>query len=249
MSAFSNKCSCPLRSPAARKVKISVLFRLEQRHIGGCVTLSVMEAQPGATLKPTENVMNKLLTLAAALLLAFASTLSTAQAGMRGVGIGIGIGVGLGAMGAMSNSGRGSYEAREYRQRKKERSSRRDSGSSEKKVTSKKSKSNSQEAKSESKTETADAKASTDASIEPSSIAGTAGESAPAPVDTGSTDTAAAQTENSSISLAAGTKEDTPKKIDTASTDTDKTATKEAKSLDCKKFFPSAGMTLSVPCE
>jgi hypothetical protein len=232
-------------------VKISVLFRLEQRHIGGCVTLSVMEAQPGAALKPTENVMNKLLTLAAALLLAFASTLSTAQAGMRGVGIGIGIGVGLGAMGAMSNSGRGSYEAREYRQRKKERSSRRDSGSSEKKVTSKKSKSNSQEAKSESKakTETADAKPSTDASIEPSSIAGTAGESTPAPVTTGSTDTAAAQTENSSISLAVGTNEDTPKKIDTASTDTDKTATKEAKSLDCKKFFPSAGMTLSVPCE
>ena len=75
-------------------------------------------------------------------------------------------------------------------------------------------------------------------------------QSAPAPVTTGSTDTAAAQTENSSISLAVGTKEDTAKKIDTASTDTDTTtATKEAKSLDCKKFFPSAGMTLSVPCE
>ncbi len=32
------------------------------------------------------------------------------------------------------------------------------------------------------------------------------------------------------------------KKIDTASQET-------GKSLDCKKFFPSAGMTLSVPCE
>ena len=33
------------------------------------------------------------------------------------------------------------------------------------------------------------------------------------------------------------------KKIDTASQET------TGKSLDCKKFFPSVGMTLSVPCE
>ena len=65
-------------------------------------------------------------------------------------------------------------------------------------------------------------------------------DSAPAPVTTGSTDIAA-QTENSSISLASANDAGSVKKIDTAS--------QETKSLDCKKFFPSVGMTLSVPCE
>ena len=55
-----------------------------------------------------------------------------------------------------------------------------------------------------------------------------------------------AQSENSSISVASAevvAKTTEPKTVAIASEDT------SSKSLDCKKFFPSVGMTLSVPCE
>ena len=57
-------------------------------------------------------------------------------------------------------------------------------------------------------------------------------------------DAKTARSENSSISVAS-TEEAAPAKTPIAA------ATKEAsaKPVDCKKFFPSVGLTLSVPCE
>ena len=167
--------------------------------------------------------MTKLLALATALIFAATTYTSTAQAGMRaGIGIGVG-GLALGALGAMSNSGHRS-EAREYSTRKKERAVRRQR---EEKAPVRAAK------KSKPETTQQAATASNEAS-------GIAGKDGPA-VTTGSTDTATAETENSSISLASASDDLAAKKIDTAS--------QETKSLDCKKFFPSVGMTLSVPCE
>jgi hypothetical protein len=177
--------------------------------------------------------MTKLLALATAIVFAISSFSATAQAGMRGVGIGIGIGVGLGALGAMSNGSSRRSEAREYTSRKKERAARREKTPSR---TAKKSKS---EPTQEASKETSEKAPAFAASSEASGIATKDG--APvSPVTTGSTDLAA-QSENSSISLASATTADASKKIDTAS--------QETKSLDCKKFFPSVGMTLSAPCE
>jgi hypothetical protein len=193
-----------------------------------------MEARTGRHAL-TEKVMTKLLALATALIFAASSFASTAQAGMRvGVGIGVG-GLALGALGAMSNGG-GRSEAREYSSRKRERASRREREEKSPTRSAKKSKSESTQQAEKEPAEKAPAFAATN---EHSGIAGKDGAS---PVTTGLTDTASSQTENSSISLAdaAGA---VPKKIDTASQET------TAKSLDCKKFFPSVGMTLSVPCE
>jgi hypothetical protein len=178
--------------------------------------------------------MTKLLALATALIFVVSSFATTAQAGMR-VGIGIGVGgVALGALGAMSNGGSRRSEAREYSSRKKERASRREKAPSR---TAKKSKSEPVQQASEEAHEKAPAFA---ASSEASGITTTDG--APvSPVTTSSTDLAAAQSENSSISLASASTADASKKIDTAS--------QETKILDCKKFFPSVAMTLSVPCE
>jgi hypothetical protein len=54
-----------------------------------------------------------------------------------------------------------------------------------------------------------------------------------------------AQTENSSISLAS-TEVAAPEKAPVAEKKTQEAAVKPT---DCKKFFPSVGMTLTVPCE
>jgi hypothetical protein len=194
-----------------------------------------MEARTGRHAL-TEKVMPKLLALATALIFAASSFASTAQAGMRvGVGIGVG-GLALGALGAMSNGG-GRSEAREYSSRKRERAARRER---EEKSTrsAKKSKSESTQ---QAEKEPAEKAPSFTATNEHSGIAGNGGP-APSPVSTGSTATASSQMENSSISLADADGA-APKKIDTASQET------TGKSLDCKKFFPSVGMTLSVPCE
>jgi hypothetical protein len=64
----------------------------------------------------------------------------------------------------------------------------------------------------------------------------------------------AAVNENSSISTAALPKaEETIDETAKATTETTETATAAApdatKKLDCKKFFPSVGMTLTVPCQ
>ena len=181
--------------------------------------------------------MTKLIAIATAVVFAISSFSATAQAGMRGVGIGIGIGVGLGAIGAMSNGGSRRSEAREYTSRKKERASRRERQEKAPSRTAKKSKSAPTQ---EASKETPEQAPAFVASTEASGIATKDG--APvSPVTTGSTDLAAAQSENSSISLASATTADASKKIDTAS--------QETKGLDCKKFFPSVGMTLSAPCE
>jgi hypothetical protein len=194
-----------------------------------------MEAQPGATLNPTEKVMTKLLALATALIFAATTYTSTAQAGMR-VGIGIGVGgLALGALGAMSNKG-GSGEAREYRSRKKERAVRRER---EEKAPVRAAKKSKPETTQQAAKEPVAKEPAFEASNEPSGIASKDGPAVPT-VTTGSTDIAA-QTENSSISLASANEAAPVKTIDTAS--------QETKSLDCKKFFPTAGMTLSVPCE
>jgi hypothetical protein len=78
-------------------------------------------------------------------------------------------------------------------------------------------------------------------------------------VETPSVDTA--DNENSSITTAALTPAEEPTASTTPSAETaDQTAEmppvepvaegpKTANKLDCKKFFPSVGMTLSVPCE
>jgi hypothetical protein len=54
-----------------------------------------------------------------------------------------------------------------------------------------------------------------------------------------------AQSENSSISVAQATPE--PKTV--AETVETATASQPARSIDCKKFFATVGMTLTVPCE
>jgi hypothetical protein len=64
----------------------------------------------------------------------------------------------------------------------------------------------------------------------------------------------AAVNENSSISTAALPKaEETTDETAKAAAETTDTATVDTpnagKKIDCKKFFPSVGMTLSVPCE
>jgi transposase-like protein len=64
-----------------------------------------------------------------------------------------------------------------------------------------------------------------------------------AKVDT-KVDAKTARTENSSISVAS-TDEAAPAKTPVAAT----TKEASAKPIDCKKFFPSVGITLSVPCE
>jgi hypothetical protein len=180
--------------------------------------------------------MTKLLALATTLIFVVSSFATTAQAGMR-VGIGIGVGgVALGAMGAMSNGGSRRSESREYSSRKKERAARRARQEKAPSRTAKKTKSEpTQEASKDAAETTPDFVASNEAS----GIA-TLDEAPASPVTTASTDLAA-QSENSSISLTSATTADAATKIDTAS--------QQAKSLDCKKFFPSVGMTLSVPCE
>jgi hypothetical protein len=172
--------------------------------------------------------MTKLLALATALIFTVASFATTAEAGMR---VGIGIGIGGVALGAMSNGGGGRSEAREYSTRKKERASRREKAPSR---TAKKSKSEPAHQASKEAVE------KSTASSEASGIATNDGAPVP-PSTTGSTDLAATQSENSSISLASASTADASKTIDTAS--------QETKNLDCKKFFPSVGMTLSAPCE
>jgi hypothetical protein len=64
----------------------------------------------------------------------------------------------------------------------------------------------------------------------------------------------AAVNENSSISTAALPKDEaSAEETAKPATDTSETATiatpKADKKVDCKKFFPSVGMTLTVPCE
>jgi hypothetical protein len=55
-----------------------------------------------------------------------------------------------------------------------------------------------------------------------------------------------AETENSSISVAKNSKTTTDAKpVKTAAIPSEP----EARSIDCKKFFPAVGMTLTVPCE
>ncbi len=198
----------------------------------------------GLDLDPTEKIMTKLLALATALIVAISATFSTAQAGMRvGVGIGVG-GLALGALGAMSNNG--GSEAREYQPRKKARSARRDRDEAPARSSKKKSE----------KTEVAkEAPASEEpvaetAANETSSIAGAEGEAAPE-VITGSAELAD-QPENSSIALTSVAEpvvkaEPAVKKAEAATPI--ETVSQAPKAADCKKFFPSVGMTLSVPCE
>jgi hypothetical protein len=58
----------------------------------------------------------------------------------------------------------------------------------------------------------------------------------------------AAETENSSISAAAVAPEDTGA-VEAVPETPEAKPNAPAKKEDCKKFFPSVGMTLSVPCE
>lgn len=81
----------------------------------------------------------------------------------------------------------------------------------------------------------------TQAKIENSSISGAADVAA---TETAKVETKAAQIENSSISLASTEVAGTEK---AAVAETAKAVA--AKPVDCKKFFASVGMTLTVPCE
>jgi hypothetical protein len=181
--------------------------------------------------------MSKLLALATALALAVVTTMSTAQAGNNGVRLGIGLGVGALAIGAIANSAQRS-EAREYRERKKTRAVRREREEKAPVRSAKRSKPE----KAQEVQEAAYEEPAVDTANEASSIAG-ADEVVAPEVITGSTNVADQQNENSSIALTS-IEEPAPaaaksKSLETAS----------QKSLDCKKFFPSVGMTLSVPCE
>jgi hypothetical protein len=231
----------PLRAPSGvhinrRRLKIFVLFPPEQRHDACCFIVRPWTLALGARSEPPEIFMTKLLALASAIALAALSLVSPAEAGMR-VGIGIG-GLAIGTMGAIANEGRSS-EPSEYRERRKSRAAREDR---EEKSTrsAKKSKSDKSQKSEDSETASKEKAPGTEAS----SIAGASGGPAPV-VNTGATATASTQFEHSSIALTevsqAPRTAPVAKKIDTASQSTN--------GLDCKKFFPSAGMTLSVPCE
>lgn len=200
-------------------------------------SLSGNGSPDGHRLNPTEIKMSKLLALATALVLAVVTTMSTAQAGNNGVRLGIGLGVGALAIGAIANSAQRS-EAREYRERKKTRAVRREREEKAPVRSAKRSKPE----KAQEVQEAAYEEPAVDTITEASSIAGADDVVAPE-VITGSTEVADQNNENSSIAL---TSIDEPapaagksKSLETAS----------QKSLDCKKFFPSVGMTLSVPCE
>ena len=170
--------------------------------------------------------MTKLLALATALTLTFVSSIHPAEAGMR---VGFGIGVGALAIGAIAHEAHRS-EAREYHERTKARTARRHHDEDDSSTrTAKKSKQKSDDTDKE-----------TVATSEASSIASGAAPAVTAVTTTGSI-TALAETENSSITLTPVSTAPAVKKIDTASQGT--------KGLDCRKFFPSVAMTLSVPCE
>lgn len=213
-------------------MKISVLFRPEQRHYEAWVIVRPWKPSRAPDLNPTEKDMTKLLAIAAALTLAFSTSVSTAQAGNNGVRLGIGLGVGALAIGAIANSAQRS-EAREYRERKKVRAARREREEQAPTRSSKKSKAE--------KTEVAEKQPAAETTNEASSIAASADEALPKVV-TGSTELAS-QPEHSSIALTSA-EDPAPVKAKTV-----ETASQAPKSLDCKKFFPSVGMTLSVPCE
>ncbi|MEI9901475.1 MAG: hypothetical protein WDN31_16545 [Hyphomicrobium sp.] len=182
--------------------------------------------------------MTKLLALAAALALAFSTSISAAQAGGNGVRLGIGIGVGALAIGAIANGAQRS-EAREYQGRKKTRAARREREEQAPTRSTKKPKAEKTEVAEE---ETAVPVDSAKIDSETSSIASSGEDAAPA-VITGSAEPATLP-ENSSVALTSA-EEPAPPKTAAATT----TASQGTKALDCKKFFPSVGMTLSVPCE
>lgn len=187
--------------------------------------------------------MIKLLALASALTLAAVSSITPAQAGMR-VGIGLGVGgLAVGAFGAEANEGRYSEE-REYRERRRSRASREDR---EEKSSRSSKKSKSEKTDTASKSDNAKEGSST---REASSIASAGGEE-PQAGATASIANSSTQNEHSSIALTSN--EQAPAKAAVANNAPAEgkidTASQTTKRLDCKKFFPSAGMTLSVPCE
>ena len=164
--------------------------------------------------------MTKLLAIAAAFLLAISTSVTTAQAGMR---VGIGIGVGALALGAIAKAHR-HHEAEEYRAHRKARTVYRER---EKRPTRSAKKSTSKPPQ-----QTAEVEAEP-VSSEASSIASSAADAPPA-IITGSTGKpVAAKAETASLISADTTQDDD----------------EAGHGMDCKKFFPSVGMTLSVPCE
>lgn len=184
--------------------------------------------------------MTKLLAIATALTFAFSATVSTVQAGSNGVRLGIGIGVGALAIGAIANSAAERSEAREHRERRKVRSARREREEKAPVRSAKKS------SKSEAK-EVAAVEPQQDVSNEASSIAAAGGE-AFEEVITGSAN-AQSQPENSSIALTSVAVDSQPAPVKAAAKPVETASQQTPKSIDCKKFFPSVGMTLSVPCE
>lgn len=171
--------------------------------------------------------MNKPLIALATAAVAIAATVSQAEAGFR-IGIGFGLPIGVGAF-----HNYGSYEAprRIYRERVQERAPVRAHKVQKEEV----------------------AKVDDDKSVaqnENSSIAVAAA--------------TVATTENSSITVASVDEAkkvepvkitetqktaDAAKVIEPVKTETKKSEPAVAQKLDCKKFFPSVGLTLTVPCE
>jgi hypothetical protein len=180
-----------------------------------------------------EEVMNKIIIAIAATLFAFTPLMTpTAQAGSKKLGIGLAIGA-IGAMHAINKAQR--YEKRK-RWKKKQQARRYRARQKQKYI----------------------AKQQRSVSKAPA-VAKVIMPMPDLPVKKGAVDLASIEeptrNENSSISTAALPSVEETASIDTAvepdaepvkaSNDEPKTAEK----LDCKKFFPSVGMTLSVPCE
>jgi len=170
--------------------------------------------------------MNKPLIALATAAVAIAATVSQAEAGFR-IGIGFGLPIGVGAF-----HNYGSYEAprRIYRERVQERAPVR-----------------AHKVQKEEVAKDDDAKS---VAHENSSIAVAAAD--------------VAITENSSITVASvddakkvepvkitetQKTADAAKVIEPVKTETKKSEPAVAQKLDCKKFFPSVGLTLTVPCE
>lgn len=164
--------------------------------------------------------MTKLFAIATILILAISTSVTTAQAGMR---VGFGIGVGTLALGAIANAHR-HHEAQEYRAHRKARTVYRDREKSPVRA-AKKSASKPQQQLAE---------------IEA------------APVSSEASGIASSDTETTP-SITTGSLKSTETKAKTASLTTEHANPESdgdaGHGMDCKKFFPSVGMTLSVPCE
>lgn len=192
------------------------------------ITVSFV-AHPKRKREPKEDAMNKTLVAIATAILA-ATTLfgSAAEAGFK---VRIGFGFPIGGFSAHNGSGYGEHRRHrrhQYVQRKVKKKIH---------VTKAPSRTTKEVAKAEPEVNTVPETASKAAETENSSIA------------TAAVETTEPTTEETAPENTAETTAETAKVAAETAGTTTADGPKTVNKLDCKKFFPSVGMTLSVPCE